>query len=121
MYRDAYHNDTRLPEYEIIAGTVKSYYQEAQKLVKQILKKQEEYFQSLSNICYIYIWGYSFAGVDIPYLQKIVEVNKNLPKLKWYISYYCKKDKEKALNQMEKLGINTDSIQFPKSQDLQIN
>lgn len=113
----AYQDEAYLPEYEMITEAVENYYQEAQKPVGKILKEQDAYFHSLSDICHIYVWGYSFANVDMPYLRKIAEVNQCPLKLRWYVSYYCEKDKERALRQLKDLKVSFDKIECMKLQD----
>jgi len=108
----AYHDEAYLPEYEMITEAVEDYYHEAQKDVETIIRKNNEYFQTLSNIRHIYVWGYSFSSVDIPYLRKIVEYNTAPSQLRWHVSYYSEKDRNKAIKQVEALGFPADVIEL---------
>lgn len=117
-----YKGDTQyLPEYEMITDAVESYYNDSQKDVSNIIRKNEDYFQSLSDIKYIYVWGFSFAKVDMPYLKKIVEVNTHAHEIKWYISYYCEEEKGVFEGKMKEIGVGKEMISFQKLEKIMIS
>lgn len=108
----AYHDEAYLPEYVEITNAVEEYFDEAQKDVGQIINKNNSYFQELADIRHIYVWGYSFSSVDMPYLRKIVECNADSSNLIWHVSYYTEKDKERVLKQLGILGFSSDDIEL---------
>jgi hypothetical protein len=49
----------------------------------EIIKKNEKYFHSLSKINSVYVYGFSFAAVDIPYISKIISETSN--QTRWFL------------------------------------
>ena len=109
MYRG---NTQYLPENEALTSAVESYYSDSEKPVDKILRDNQEYFESLSNIEIIYVWGISFSKVDKPYIKKIIEVNSNKANLQWYVSAYSDTDHDRALDSLISLGILESNIHF---------
>ena len=113
-----YHGNTQyLPEYEAITESVESYYSDSEKPVEKILSSNTEYFNELHGIRTIYVWGFSFSKVDLPYIKKIVSVNDNPATIKWYVSTFTDIDKSKALSTLLPLGIDIDNIHFKPMSD----
>ena len=113
---------SELPEYEHITERIWSYYEDAQKPVKQIIDVNEPYFHSLSDVGTIYVLGFSFSKVDSPYIAKIIETNRNRDAIKWIVSYYDDvKDKKRALNCLLPLGVNEANIEFKTLESMQRN
>lgn len=65
------------------------------KPVENLMRKYEYFFNSLSNVCQIYVYGTSLSDIDMPYynyiLLKIEDVN-------WEFSYYD----NKSINRIKK-------------------
>lgn len=70
------------------------------------------YFESLSNIEIIYVWGISFSKVDKPYIKKIIEVNADKANLQWYVSAYSDTNHDRALDSLISFGIPESNIHF---------
>lgn len=109
MYRG---NTQYLPENEALTSAVESYYSDSEKPVDKILRDNQVYFESLSNIEIIYVWGISFSKVDKPYIKKIIEVNADKANLQWYVSAYSDTDHDRALDSLVSLGILESNIHF---------
>lgn len=105
------------PEYEHISVAVENYFDDAKKDVSGIIEKNEIYFQSLSFIRHIYIWGFSFSEVDMPYIIKLIEINSYPDQMLWYINYYADEEKQKFKEKMVKLGVDEKRIVFQKLPD----
>lgn len=117
IYR-MYHGNTQyLPEYEAITETVETYYSDSEKPVEKILSSNTEYFNELHDIRTIYVWGFSFSKVDLPYIKKIVSVNDNPATIKWYVNAFTDIDKSKALSTLLQLGIEIDNIYIKPMSD----
>ncbi|MDE6003992.1 MAG: bacteriophage abortive infection AbiH family protein [Oscillospiraceae bacterium] len=101
-----YHSD--LPEYEMIAESVEGYYSEAHKPVDQLIKANRQYFDDLYDVKTIFVWGFSFGDVDMPYLKEIIAVNDEPETIKWNISYYKEEEKEKFRARLMSLGVDCD-------------
>lgn len=72
------------------------------KPVEELIKKHECFFNSLSSVHNIYVYGLSLSEIDIPYLAEIASKAKHGI---WEFSYYSKKDKERIDNFCHKYGI----------------
>ena len=120
IYR-MYKGDTQyLPEYEAITDAVESYYYDAQKPVDRIISDNSSYFDSLSDVRTIYVWGISFSKVDQPYIKKIIDVNADREGLQWYVSVFSEADHERALNCLLPLGVTESNIHFKPMAEFQI-
>ena len=106
-----YHS--QLPEYEGIAEGVQEYYEEARKPTEKILRNNDAYFMNLHAIEIIYVLGFSFNRIDIPYIQRIIEYNDAPKQINWNISYFSDTDKVRAESALHGLGINIkDNVKF---------
>ena len=101
-----YHSD--LPEYEMIAENVEEYYSNAHKPVDKIIASNRQYFDDLKDIKTIYVWGFSFSDVDMPYIKEIISVNDEPEKIKWNVSYYKEEEKDKFKARLSSLGVDCD-------------
>lgn len=72
------------------------------KPVEELIKKHENFFNSLYDVHKIFVYGLSLSEIDIPYLAEIVLKAKHGV---WEFSYYCEKDKERIGNFCSKYGI----------------
>lgn len=115
-----YHS--QLPEYEMIAEGVEEYYSEAHKPVERIISSNRDYFDDLYDVKTIYVWGFSFSDVDIPYIKEIISVNQEPEKIKWYVSYYKTEEEEQFRACLSSLGIDCDhQVSFKPLTYWQIN
>lgn len=57
--------------------------QELQKPVNDIIERSGFFFDKLSELRDVYVYGFSFGDVDMPYIRRIMEI---APKAKWHIS-----------------------------------
>lgn len=61
------------------------------KNVEQIIKENKRWFDFLSNISRVHIYGFSFSNIDMPYISKIVDsINKEKTTIEF--SYYVEED-----------------------------
>lgn len=68
-----------------------------------IIRQNKDFFDSLSDIEQIVVYGHSFYEVDLPYMEEIV---KHVGVVKpWNISYYCPKDIERINDFVNKMGL----------------
>jgi hypothetical protein len=106
----AYHSD--LPEDEGVVNGVETYFEESRKPVERIIKDNKEYFDSLSDVRVIYVWGFSFNKVDMPYIKRILETNDNPSEIKWYVSFYSELELARFQNVLNSIGVETSMIEF---------
>lgn len=75
-----------------------------QKNVSQIISDNRSIWESFGEIETIHVFGFSFSGIDIPYLNAaIAHINTN--KVQWEISVYSNQDRERAEKFMNDAGI----------------
>lgn len=68
--------------------------------VENIIRYHHRLFSSMRDVENIYVFGFSFSPVDIPYIDEILQyIDKT--KVKWSISYYCKDDIDKIESFMQ--------------------
>lgn len=67
------------------------YLAKLQKNVKQIVLKNQFMFKSFESVVKIYILGFSFSSIDIPYLEELIKY-VNTEKVLWVVSFYNDRD-----------------------------
>lgn len=78
-----------------------------QKDVQQIISDNRATWDSLGEVETIHVFGFSFSGIDTPYLSTIIR-HINTDKVKWEISAFSNRDREKAETFMNDAGIKED-------------
>lgn len=58
--------------------------------VENIIIRNDSFFQSLSVIGRVYVLGFSFSHIDMPYLENIIK--RTSPETRWIISWYSPED-----------------------------
>ena len=84
---------------------------------QSIINVNQKYFETLKDVQTIYIYGFSFSPIDLPYLSKIVS-ELDIKTTKWIVSYYSEEDIEKAHIFFEESNISVSQISFIKLNDL---
>lgn len=91
------------------------YFETMHKPTDKIIEKNRSYFNSLSNIDKVYVFGHSISKVDIPYFEKIVQIiNRNV---EWVVSYYDEEEIETFKNTLKNIGVSS-KINFVRLEDL---
>lgn len=78
-----------------------------QKPVGGLIHKYSVFFDSISSVEEVFVYGISFSKVDEPYLKKVASVLSNAH---WFISYYEKTDRCKIMDFVYKNNIENYSI-----------
>ncbi len=91
-----------------------NFYSRTFKDTEQMIGKHMDFFHGLQRIEEVIVIGHSFGKVDIPYFEKIVEINgKDTP---WTILYYSSTEKDSMERIVRTLGIKnvnmTSSIDY---------
>lgn len=123
-YRDVAYKVYRseLPEYEHIAEGIQEYFEESKKPVRQILNENVAYFEDLFDIRTIYVLGFSFNQIDLPYIRKIIDSNDSPESICWIVSYLGEDEKVRFIEILKNLRINVaDQVTFKPMSDFQIN
>ena len=91
------------------------YFETMHKPTDKIIEKNRSYFNSLSHIDKVYVFGHSISKVDIPYFEKIVQIiNRNV---EWVVSYYEEEEIETFKNTLKNIGVSS-KINFVRLEDL---
>ena len=53
--------------------------------VEGCIKKNQQFFNEILDVERIYVYGFSFSSIDMPYLEKIIRRTK--PETHWVISW----------------------------------
>ena len=64
--------------------------------VEGCIKKNQVFFNEILDVERIYVYGFSFSYIDIPYLEKIIRRTK--PETHWVISWYSQEDKRRIMD-----------------------
>ena len=97
---------SQLPEFEGIADGLQTYYEESRKPVERLLRENEAYFADLYDVGIIYVWGFSFNPIDLPYIRAIVGANDNPDTIRWYVSYWGDSEKDRLEGILVALGVD---------------
>ena len=100
LYYDNYDEDVRVTEAK---GIIKSYFKETYKDTETIIANNSSFFQSISAVNEIYIYGHSLSYIDFDYFIKIH--NTITSKCKWNIYCYKAEDYDKAKQLVRTLNI----------------
>lgn len=81
--------------------------------MKKIINDNENRFYELySDIKQIISMGFSFNDIDMPYIDKIAKVNKNLANTKWDLYWHSNKEDKWIINKLEELGISKNNMKL---------
>ena len=64
--------------------------------VEKCIEKNKRFFNEILDVERIYVYGFSFSYIDIPYLEKIIRRTK--PETHWVISWYSQDDKRRIMD-----------------------
>ena len=64
--------------------------------VEGCIEKNKSFFDEILDVQLIYVYGFSFSPIDMPYLEKIIRRTK--PGTHWVISWYSQDDKRRIMD-----------------------
>lgn len=102
LYYENYDEDVRVTEAK---GVIKSYFRTTYKDTETIIKNNRMFFESLTDVDEICIYGHSLSDIDLAYFYEIH--SRVSPDCIWYISYFDRKDYRKAIDFIKVLGIKS--------------
>ena len=87
--------------------------------VEGCIKKNQQFFNEILDVERIYVYGFSFSSIDMPYLEKIIRRTK--PETHWVISWYSQDDKRRIIDFVIRYDIqNITMINGIKYLDIQV-
>lgn len=88
-----------------------------QKDCKGIIEQNAPLFKQFKNLQEIYIFGFSFSEIDIPYLNAIAS-EINMTNVRWTVSCFRLRDKKRASDFFSRHAIPKTNVNFIKLEDL---
>lgn len=64
--------------------------------VKWCIENNKRFFDEILDVQRIYVYGFSFSSIDIPYLEKIIR--RTNPETHWIISWHTPEDKRRIMD-----------------------
>jgi hypothetical protein len=64
--------------------------------VEGCIEKNKRFFNEILDVQKIYVYGFSFSSIDMPYLEKIIRRTK--PETHWVISWYSQDDRRRLMD-----------------------
>lgn len=104
--------DQHNPIYDDCVSTVNKYFLSSFKDTKNIIEENSLYFDSLSDIKEVLIFGHSMSDVDLAYIERIASKVKT--DCFWYVSYFRENEKEEIEYTLECLNIRPEFYQLIK-------
>lgn len=98
--------DVRITEGQQI---IDQYFLDSYKPVEKIILEKQPFFDGLTTIEEVNIYGHSMADVDLPYFEEIIK-RLDQSKVKWRVSYYNADEKDEKLATLLELGIPKELI-----------
>ena len=87
--------------------------------VEGCIEKNQQFFNEILDVERIYVYGFSFSSIDMPYLEKIIRRTK--PETHWVISWYSQDDKRRIIDFVIRYDIqNFTMINGIKHLDIQV-
>lgn len=79
------------------------------KKVSDRIWREEDRFNQYSDIKHFIAMGFSFNDIDLPYIKKIIDVNRNIADADWTLYIHSPKDYD-AIDKLYALEINKNNI-----------
>ena len=64
--------------------------------VEGCIEKNQQFFNEILDVERIYVYGFSFSSIDMPYLEKIIRRTKS--ETHWVISWFSQDDKKRIMD-----------------------
>ncbi len=100
MYYENYDEDVRVTEAK---GIIKDYFKNTYKDTATIIAKNKSFFDLLSQVNKVYIYGHSLSDIDFDYFSEVCKCVA--PYCEWHIFYRTKGDYQKAIALITSLNI----------------
>ncbi len=86
----------------------------AKKVKERIIENEERFYNQYSSIKHFVVMGFSLNDIDLPYIEEMIKVNKNISDADWLLYYHQKGEEEKMITKLLSLGIRREKILLPK-------
>jgi len=65
------------------------------------------------------IYGHSLCGIDVPYIDRIINNLTNFDKVRWEFAYYNEQDMTRIVDLINKYAIPEDNVEIKRWSELQ--
>jgi hypothetical protein len=98
---------------EMAKSELRSYYRKTFKPIRDIIAKNQVFFDRITLIKNVFVLGHSISKVDQPYFIKVMQSinDKSIP---WIVSYYSDSDSHSHIMNLHSLGLKIEQIQLTK-------
>ena len=76
--------------------------------VEGCIEKNKRFFDDILDVQKIFVYGFSFSSIDMPYLEKIIR--RTNPDTHWVISWYSQEDKRRIMDFVTRYNIQNITI-----------
>ncbi len=90
---------------------IEDYYEQSFKNFNKVLETHKSFISSLNKINRIILIGHSLSKVDMPYFEKILEVNSNPNNIEWEISFHSDANLNRINEFAQELNIDPSRIE----------
>lgn len=72
----------------------------------RIIRHEDDFNRLYANIKHFVAMGFSFNDIDMPYIEKIIEVNKNIADSDWTLYWHSDGEGEMMKEKLKQLGVS---------------
>lgn len=95
---------------------IEHYFAGTFKPTNALIEKNQSFFDSLSGVSNVYVWGHSLSTIDLPYFAEIAaSIAVNNPT--WHVSYYSDSCIRKNAAAISSIGVSSSSVHHHKLSD----
>ena len=76
----------------------------------RIIRHKDDFARLYSHVDHYVSMGFSFNDIDMPYIEEIVNVNKNISEAKWELYWHSKGEEETMRKKLQELGVSYNNI-----------
>lgn len=112
MYLSEYRNSKYNVRPDIADNINREIAKGAKKVQNRINQNEEQFHKRYSNINHFVCMGFSFNNIDMPYIEKIIKVNKSISDTDWTVYWHSDQEDVRIQKLLFALGINQSQIQL---------
>lgn len=105
-------NQTVYDLHETAGHYLGNYYHSTTKKSSDVIRANQDRFVAFSKVETLVVIGHSLSPVDYPYFKEIINSNRNVKNMKWYISWYSAGDLKQVDIFANAMGIRTKQIEL---------
>ena len=99
-------SEARYHAINFAAERIEDYYEQSFKNFDKVLQTHKSFISSLNKIKKIIVIGHSLSKVDMPYFEKILEVNGDPKNIEWEVSFHSNASLNRINEYAQELNIN---------------